>query len=954
MISSVLTVNTVEDGTSPYLVDLTNQMDAVACNPDGTTISSEQSVATNVNFFLGNTKQSITNIVCTMGNGQYTLGTTYASGSGLNAYFRAVVTNLNTTSPTVTIYVKAGTDVDTPKKVNIAATAASQTLAKDMTISGVAGGESAVIYQLLPQVSDVSVGRDSSNELTPRYNSVRMGYKKTTGGESTSVSDATGFIDGRMTIYFKRRQRSNGVMENTYHCYQVEADRRLIVIDAQTSGSGLDVRTYDQVEFYLYETTDTDRTSFTFVTLHDRETIPVVSDGEQGEQGAKGDDAPTALASPDKISIPCNTNGSVTAQVTKTLTFSMRVGSYAASNIRVTPPSTFPTGVSYSESSGTLTIGTSATASGISSGVTFTVIGAYNNKDYTATVTVALIGAGTGQRGKMGRMYYYDDKWSSSKTYTSTDSQAPYVLASNGEFYMLDNAGNGGSNVTSTNQDPTNSTYGNGKPWTIMYSDQKYYIAEAVFSNFAKLGSGVFSKDWMLSQYGYHSQEILSSSQSISSAIGTWNQIPNQLAAISTTKGMEYTILIEGKATSSNQVQVRVFYKPTGSSTYNYQGRDFYAITSTTSTQYVFSFKAEYDGQVTFYASGYGTISKIINTQQGDYTNFSPSFPNADTVNIPMYAGIPTNTWRIPNQNTYYLVADNLYTFTAYSPAASGVITIEVFNADSESTPKLHSSTFTIASNASSGTLSFRPSVSCNAGIRAKTTSGSTNRSINNINIKPDNPFIPMVAVDWFSGYAHFGGDKIRFNPDGSGFVAGGKFYWDSLGNGSIAEDNINWDTEGNVTISGTIYAEDGEFNGTVHANDGDFKGTITTVSLYQQYQDLSETQTLDISKGTYVIAEAVPDAYSSIVITIPSASNSRQVTLTIVSPVADSNPNSGYNFPKIQSTVGGFYTKKSHSGSYRIRSFKTSANVVVKLHSIGNSWFLDTEEDYLTDVTAW
>lgn len=708
--------------------------------------------------------------------------------------------------------------------------------------------------------------------------------------------------------------------------------------------------TYDAIVVYMFSSPYSSNNPESVAYLAKKEILVK----KNGDQGAKGDDAPTALASPDKISIPCNTNGSVTAQVTKTLTFSMRVGSYAASNIRVTPPSTFPTGVSYSESSGTLTIGTSATASGISSGVTFTVIGAYNNKDYTATVTVALIGAGTGQRGKMGRMYYYDDKWSSSKTYTSTDSQAPYVLASNGEFYMLDNAGNGGSNVTSTNQDPTNSTYGNGKPWTIMYSDQKYYIAEAVFSNFAKLGSGVFSKDWMLSQYGYHSQEILSSSQSISSAIGTWNQIPNQLAAISTTKGMEYTILIEGKATSSNQVQVSVFYKPTGSSTYNYQGRDFYAITSTTSTQYVFSFKAEYDGQVTFYASGYGTISKIINTQQGDYTNFSPSFPNADTVNIPMYAGIPTNTWRIPNQNTYYLVADNLYTFTAYSPAASGVITIEVFNADSESTPKLHSSTFTIASNASSGTLSFRPSVSCNAGIRAKTTSGSTNRSINNINIKPDNPFIPMVAVDWFSGYAHFGGDKIRFNPDGSGFVAGGKFYWDSLGNGSIAEDNINWDTEGNVTISGTIYAEDGEFNGTVHANDGYFKGTVTTVSLYQQYQDLSETQTLDISKGTYVIAEAVPDIYSSIVITIPSASNSQNVTLTIVSPVANSDPNYGYNFPKIQSTVGGFYTKKSHSGSYRIRSFKTAANIVVKLHSIGNSWFLDTEEDYLTDVTAW
>jgi hypothetical protein len=44
--------------------------------------------------------------------------------------------------------------------------------------------------------------------------------------------------------------------------------------------------------------------------------------------------------------------------------------------------------------------------------------------------------------------------------------------------------------------------------WELMTNDFKYLITEAIFSNFAKLASAIFSGDWMLSQYGVPSRVI--------------------------------------------------------------------------------------------------------------------------------------------------------------------------------------------------------------------------------------------------------------------------------------------------------------------------------------------------------------------------------------------------------------------------------------------------------------
>lgn len=118
----------------------------------------------------------------------------------------------------------------------------------------------------------------------------------------------------------------------------------------------------------------------------------------------------------------------------------------------------------------------------------------------------------TGERGKTGRFYYYDGYFDSTKEYTATDYIAPYVafewtdtrtidgVQTNvlvTDYYMLVAATNKSGNTYIAPRTETESPV-----WERMVTSFRYMITEAFFSNFAKLGSAVFSGDWMISQHG--------------------------------------------------------------------------------------------------------------------------------------------------------------------------------------------------------------------------------------------------------------------------------------------------------------------------------------------------------------------------------------------------------------------------------------------------------------------
>lgn len=95
-----------------------------------------------------------------------------------------------------------------------------------------------------------------------------------------------------------------------------------------------------------------------------------------------------------------------------------------------------------------------------------------------------------GPQGKIGQLAYPAGEWSSSKTYTLTETACP-VVEHNGSYWRL---------VASSNKG-TVPTASNSTVWQLVTGWQAVFI-EILFTAFAKLGSAVFSGDYMFSQRG--------------------------------------------------------------------------------------------------------------------------------------------------------------------------------------------------------------------------------------------------------------------------------------------------------------------------------------------------------------------------------------------------------------------------------------------------------------------
>lgn len=104
--------------------------------------------------------------------------------------------------------------------------------------------------------------------------------------------------------------------------------------------------------------------------------------------------------------------------------------------------------------------------------------------------------------GKMGKNYYYGGDWNTSRldTFTANDQETPYFVNNENKYvYVGDNFTNLTIAQIFSEKGAPSATNPN---WQIMVTDFKYLISEAIFAQFAKLGSFVISGDWMISQNG--------------------------------------------------------------------------------------------------------------------------------------------------------------------------------------------------------------------------------------------------------------------------------------------------------------------------------------------------------------------------------------------------------------------------------------------------------------------
>lgn len=436
-------------------------------------------------------------------------------------------------------------------------------------------------------------------------------------------------------------------------------------------------------------------------------------------------------------------------------------------------------------------------------------------------------------RGKTGRFYYYAQEWSSDPnvSYAVTDAEAPYFLYQ-GNYWVF-NPTNNGTYTMSSMGTPSSSNAN----WELMVTDFKYLITEAIFTDFAKLGSGVFNKDWLLSAYGKREKVLKSSSSSINQGTNfNYIQVPN-MTSIDVIEGNIYSFYITWYSASGYSLLARVAISTDGGSNYD-TTEEFYSSNYSTSHVDVLSFRARFTGKATLFYCGSGTITKVVTyddstisgTNTG-YRKFTPSFPNTDYVHInasnagqgigsTTYSYVSLSKFTVVQGMTYKLQMDGII------QSGSGTCYVSVYKYSdntpinlygAENTEGVYYSTTTdggyyrmyFDSNSTRITkaASFTPNFSGEIVVMGRISSSGVVGDLQNMILIPVNPFVPKVAIDWLSGYAHFGGGKERFEPDGSGQLAGGNIKWDENGYGQLAGGGITWDAN-KLNVQGRITAD--------------------------------------------------------------------------------------------------------------------------------------------------
>lgn len=141
-------------------------------------------------------------------------------------------------------------------------------------------GVSPVVYALIPSLSAINVQRNpDTGDITPSSISILCGYKKMDGANISVVEDFTSPIDG-YRIYFRRHSRSSNNWQSLYYSYT--SYKSLL--------TSFNVKTYDKLQFILCKNTsayinNTNSDDANITGLIDRETVPVIADGQKGSSG---------------------------------------------------------------------------------------------------------------------------------------------------------------------------------------------------------------------------------------------------------------------------------------------------------------------------------------------------------------------------------------------------------------------------------------------------------------------------------------------------------------------------------------------------------------------------------------------------------------------------------------------------------------------------------------------
>lgn len=388
------------NGTSPYVADLTNQMDSVYVDSESLTVV-RQSASTQVMMFYGSQQVNFTieSVQRKYDNGDGTT-TTINQPSGTKVYgvtvgFAAAAAGQRG----VSVQYDADKQVHGTETFAITikpAQGTTDTFEVDFTINAVRG----TYYNLIPAEKAIRATRNDSGALvvngSTTYSMTCTYIMKNPLTGVTSISPVTTsqlYEDAPYYVYYRIRKIQN----QAWQAYQ-----------AFNNSATVTLSTDDAIELLLCTNTSAPTSDSLIMGLMDQETVYVMADGKKGDGGA------TATVTPSEISVACDNEGNVSQSMTQSLSFGLTIGGVACTSVKGVLKGSAPTGVSVAASGGTVTSVTIATTSGgsnvkdtdIASGVSFTVSGKdANNNDVTADCTLALKGQRKGETGDDSVVY---------------------------------------------------------------------------------------------------------------------------------------------------------------------------------------------------------------------------------------------------------------------------------------------------------------------------------------------------------------------------------------------------------------------------------------------------------------------------------------------------------------------------------------------------------------------
>ena len=524
---------TGEPGTSPYFADLNNEMDAIQCNHDGGVITS-QTVSTVISMWKGSAVEAfvIDNI--------YRNGTQLTWGSTSNG--------VKASKSGSTVSIEFGTnasiaDIDDFKITIHSYNDNTVTRELHFTINGVRAN---AIYRLVPSHSQIVKKKDGT--YVPSGN-VTCSVEKTENGSTSTPSSSE----------YTLEKSVNGGSYTTYSATaasSITSDLKFrltvggVVVDLETiplvsdgvEGKGykavvtrnnfteLNWATYGESghseswsntssirgncktgDWFIVVGTATDTKNYhiaTYECSNDSGNLvgtcinhQITKDGVSycfvfTKAAARVDE--NNIVTAELAGYAYKYVGGVRSALTSTI---IRYGYILTDSDTYVDTTTNSSGFF---DAGTWFNGDDITDYGKNSPSIFAAIEIGGTVVHAEMITISVKGS-TGGRGKVGRFFYFAGVFNASdttQTFIVNDAQVPYFEhTENGQKrYHVFNYDTNGTYTMS--QMWAISSNWNNKPWESMTNDFKYIITEAIFGQFAHLGSFIISGDYFISQYG--------------------------------------------------------------------------------------------------------------------------------------------------------------------------------------------------------------------------------------------------------------------------------------------------------------------------------------------------------------------------------------------------------------------------------------------------------------------